>query len=129
MKRTLAFWLLSLFFCLSHSVLAEIPNIRPVATCTRSQSVLKCSDTRGNFYSVFIAGNTLSSAGFDATSRQHWSQTTSRFGNSYFFSGITSGGQIWVGSSRKLGWDVRTRMATSSGDRLRLVCNRLTGCR
>jgi hypothetical protein len=107
---------------------AEIPNLAGSTRCTRSPSVVACSDNRGSYYSVSRAKDTVTAGGFDASSRQRWSQTMTRFGSVYFFSGITSEGQIWVGTSRKIGWDMRMKMSTSKGDQSRFVCNRLVGC-
>lgn len=126
MKRTqlLVFLLLGV----TGHALAEIPNVRPLASCVRSHSIMMCNDSRGGYYSIAKHGTTLSSSGFDGATRQHWSQTTTQFGRLFFFTGVTRQGLVWVGSNRKLGWNVSTRMATSEGDRLRLVCNRLNGC-
>lgn len=112
----------------STCALAQIPNVRALASCVRSQAILKCADARGNYYAVARLGTTLSTSGFDARSGQHWSQTTSQYGSFAFFSGVTSGGQVWVGSNRKLGWNLSTRLSTSDGARMRVVCNRLSGC-
>jgi len=126
MTRTLCL-ILTLLAC-SSPALAQIPNVHALASCVRSQTILKCADARGNYYAVARLGNTLSTSGFDARSGQHWSQTTSQYGSFAFFSGVTHGGLVWVGSNRKLGWNLGTRVSTSQGDSLRFVCNRLTGC-
>lgn len=108
--------------------MAEIPQILPLAKCVRSQSLLACHDRRGNYWSVLTQGNSVATRGFDAASGQRWAQTVTRFGRWYFFSGLSSAGQIWVGSSRTVGWNVLTRLSSSTGDRGAVMCNRVAGC-
>ncbi len=118
-------------FCLllAPAAHSDIPTVMPPAHCVRSATVLACADERGNHYSVATVGADITVAGFDARSQQRWVQTTTRHGALYLFSGLTSSGQVWIGVSRKVGWNVLSRVSSSSGEQGRLSCNRLSGCR
>lgn len=98
------------------------------AACAWSARVLACMDTQGNYYSVATQGHDTYLRGFDAASGQRWAQTGTRFGSLTFFTGITSDGQIWAGTSRGIGWTSVSRLSSSSGGRARLTCGRVSGC-
>ncbi|ACO79092.1 hypothetical protein AvCA_29230 [Azotobacter vinelandii CA] len=123
----------SLFLSLSLSGIApagaEIPVLSGVAVrCTRSATLLHCDDGRGGHYGMARRGNDLFLRGYDAASGLFWAQTSTRFGRVQFFSGVSSDGNLWIGMSRQLGWNVISRFSTSAGDRGRVSCNRLKGC-
>lgn len=98
------------------------------AACAWSARVLACMDDAGNLYSVATQGHDTFLRGFDAASGQRWVQTGTRFGNLTFFSGITSAGEIWLGTSRGIGWTNVSHFSSSSGGRARLTCGRVSGC-
>lgn len=108
---------------------AEIPVLfENVSKCTRSATLLHCVDGRGSYYAMAQSGNDLLLRGYDATSGLSWRQTSTRFGRIHFFSGMSSDGKVWVGKTRRFGWNVISRFSTSDGDRGRVSCNRLKGC-
>lgn len=98
------------------------------AACVWSARVLACMDDTGSHYSIATQGYDTYLRGFDAASGRHWTQTGTRFGNLTFFSGITSDGEIWTGTSRGIGWTSVSRFSSSSGSRSRLTCGRVSGC-
>ena len=107
---------------------AAIPSLKPANTCVRSAFVLRCQDRQGGWYAVEVQGNDTLMRGFDPVSGLTWAQTSTRLGRLQFFSGFTSDGQVWLGRTRQLGWNVISRFSTSQGDRARTSCNRVAGC-
>ncbi|WLH12745.1 glutamine synthetase [Pseudomonas hefeiensis] len=99
-----------------------------LANCTRSANLLACVDGQGNAYSVMTAGNTLYLRGFEVTGRRYWVQTTSRYGQLTFFTGIASDGESWVGYSRRVGWTTINRFSSSGGSTGKFLCGRISGC-
>lgn len=99
-----------------------------LANCTRSANLLACVDGQGNAYSVMTAGNTLYLRGFEVTGRRYWAQTTSRYGQLTFFTGIASDGESWVGYSRRVGWTTINRFSSSGGSTGKFLCGRISGC-
>ncbi|MCP1621742.1 hypothetical protein [Pseudomonas nitroreducens] len=99
------------------------------ARCAWSANVLACMDDSGNLYSVATLGRDTYLRGFEARSGRHWAQTGTRYGSLTFFSGVTSDGQVWVGTSRGIGWTNISRFSSSSGDSARLTCGRVSGCK
>ncbi|WP_411269324.1 hypothetical protein [Phytopseudomonas dryadis] len=97
--------------------------------CVRSASVLNCTDRFGNHYGIVQRGNDTLMRGFDAISGQTWAQTSTTYGRLQLFTGISSSGELWVGSSRRIGWNVVSRFSSSQGERDRVSCNRISGCR
>ncbi|CAI8769543.1 glutamine synthetase [Pseudomonas sp. IT-P176] len=104
---------------------AQLPGL---ATCTRSATLLACVDPQGNAYSVATAGNTTYMRGFEQNGKRYWAQTTSRYGQLTFFTGLASDGEAWVGYSRRVGWTTLNRFSSSGGASARFTCSRLTGC-
>ncbi|MEH3024096.1 MAG: hypothetical protein PGN19_15335 [Pseudomonas oryzihabitans] len=107
---------------------AAIPSLKPANSCVRSAFVLRCQDGQGGWYGLTVQGNDTLMRGFDAASGRSWAQTSTRLGRLQFFSGLTSDGQVWLGRTRQLGWNVISRFSTSQGDRARTSCNRVAGC-
>ncbi|KGU82455.1 glutamine synthetase [Pseudomonas mediterranea CFBP 5447] len=99
-----------------------------LANCTRSANLLACSDEQGNAYSVMTAGNTVYLRGFEAMGKRHWAQTTSRYGQLTFFTGLASDGEAWVGYSRRVGWTTLNRFSSSGGSAGKFICGRVNGC-
>ncbi|MCE6983376.1 glutamine synthetase, partial [Pseudomonas frederiksbergensis] len=56
------------------------PLSNGLALCTRSATLLACSDAQGNYYSVQTQGNTTYLRGFEMQGRRLWAQTNSRYG-------------------------------------------------
>lgn len=125
MNATLKYALLGLGLAITpaHGQVATAP-----ADCTRSATLLACRDAAGNSYSVATVGTTLYLRGYEAASQRHWVQTSSRYANLTFFTGLASDGEAWVGYSRKVGWTTINRFSSSSGGAGRFTCNRLGGC-
>ncbi|WP_459746258.1 glutamine synthetase [Pseudomonas sp. 3A(2025)] len=98
------------------------------ANCTRSLTLLACSDSSGNGYSVATQGNTTYLQGVEAAGKRRWAQTNSRFGQLTFFTGMASDGEAWVGTIQRVGWTTITRVSSSKGTRSSISCGRLTGC-
>lgn len=98
------------------------------ATCTRSLTLLACSDSAGNGYSVATQGNTTYLRGVEAAGQRRWAQTNSRFGQLTFFSGLSWDGETWIGTIQRVGWTTITRVSSSNGTRSSITCGRLTGC-
>lgn len=107
---------------------ATVPLSKGLALCTRSATLLACSDAQGNYYSVKTDGSTTYLRGFEVEGRRLWTQTNSRYGQLTFYTGLASNGETWVGYSRKIGWTTLNRVSSSSGQRFSLRCDRLTGC-
>ncbi|WP_374441357.1 hypothetical protein [Pseudomonas panipatensis] len=101
----------------------------PPAACAWLANVLACRDSKGNDYSVATLGRDTYLRGFDADSGRRWAQTGTRYGRITFFSGVSSDGQIWTGSSQGIGWTSVSRLSSSSGGQARLTCGRVSGCR
>ncbi|MEQ9727260.1 hypothetical protein ABRP29_16635 [Pseudomonas sp. WHRI 8822A] len=97
--------------------------------CTRSATLLNCMDRFGNHYGIVQQGNDTLMRGFDVISGLSWSQTSTTYGRLQLFTGVSADGQVWFGSSRRIGWNVVSRLSSSQGDRDRVNCNRLSGCR
>jgi len=112
--------------CTTSSALA-IPRSEP-ANCTRSANLLACQDRQGSYYSVQTQGSTTYLRGYDGPTQRRWAQTSSRYGQLTFYTGLASDGEAWVGYSRRVGWTTLNRVSSSSGQRFSLRCNRLSGC-
>lgn len=125
MRSHLKFVLASPLLLWVLSASAQTPLL---ANCTRSANLLACVDIQGNAYSVATAGNTIYFRGFEATSRRYWAQTTSRYGQLTFFTGLASDGESWVGYSRRVGWTTLNRFSSSGGSAGAFVCGRMNGC-
>ncbi|HBP0106837.1 TPA: hypothetical protein L5P33_003593 [Pseudomonas aeruginosa] len=128
MRRVLRLYCLALLL-LAPAAQAQgfLPGARP-AECAYLRTVLACMDRLGNHYSVATGGNDTWLRGYDAASGRRWAQTNTRYGRLTFFSGIASDGEIWVGLSRNIGWTSISRLSSSSGQRQRLTCGRVSGC-
>ena len=98
------------------------------ATCTRSANLLACVDPQGNAYSVATAGDTTYMRGYEQLGKRYWAQTSSRYGQLTFFTGLASDGEAWVGYSRRVGWTTLNRFSSSGGSSAKFTCSRLTGC-
>jgi hypothetical protein len=106
-----------------------VPAQTPLlANCTRSANLLACSDEQGNAYSVMTAGNTVYLRGFERIGKRHWAQTTNRYGQLTFFTGLASDGEAWVGYSRRVGWTTLNRFSSSGGTAGKFICGRVNGC-
>lgn len=103
------------------------PGLAPAA-CAWSATVLACMQHDGSHYSIATLGRDTYLRGFDAASGQDWAQTGTRYGTLTFFSGVSSDGQVWVGSSRGIGWTHISRLSSSSGGQAKLSCGRVSGC-
>jgi hypothetical protein len=99
------------------------------AQCTRSATLLACVDVQGNRYSVASAGKTMYLRGYESTQQRSWAQTNSRYGSLTFFTGLSSDGEVWIGYVQKIGWTTISRVSTSNGDKTKVTCDRVTGCR
>lgn len=126
MKSLQAFLWITLC-CAVGNAQAAMPRSEP-ANCTRSANLLACADREGSYYSVQTHGSTTYLRGYDAPTQRRWAQTSSRYGQLTFYTGLTSDGEAWVGYSRRVGWTTLNRVSSSSGQRFSLRCNRLTGC-
>ncbi|MFC6336042.1 glutamine synthetase [Pseudomonas sp. CCM 7891] len=100
----------------------------PLATCTRSATLLSCVDALGNAYSVATVGTTTYLRGFEVIGKRYWAQTNSRYGQLTFFTGLASDGEAWVGYTRRVGWTTINRFSSSAGARAKFTCSRMTGC-
>lgn len=108
---------------------AEVPVLSGAQVhCTRSAMLMHCTYGQEGYYAFEQRGNNLWLRGHDAATGLSWAQTNTRFGRVQFFTGQSSDGNVWVGLSRQIGWTSVSRFSTSSGDRGRVSCNRLTGC-
>ncbi|MBC3955882.1 glutamine synthetase [Pseudomonas triticifolii] len=100
-----------------------------LALCTRSATVLACSDALGNHYSVTTAGQTTWLRGYEVLDKRRWVQTNSRYDQLTFFTGLASDGEAWIGTIQRVGWTTITRVSSSNGTRSKITCSRLNGCR
>lgn len=100
----------------------------PLATRTRSATLLACVDAQGNAYSVATAGNTTYLRGFEVIGKRYWAQTNSRYGQLTFFTGLASDGEAWVGYTRRVGWTTINRFSSSGGSSAKFTCSRISGC-
>jgi len=107
---------------------AAIPSLTPANACVRSAFILRCQDRQGGWYAVAVQGNDTLMRGYDPGSGLSWAQTSTRLGRLQFFSGLTNDGNLWLGRTHQLGWNVISRFSTSQGDRARTSCNRVSGC-
>ncbi|NWA04125.1 glutamine synthetase [Pseudomonas gingeri] len=105
---------------------AQIPG--PLTSCTRSATLLACKDAAGNAYGVATVGKTIYLQGFEVIGKRYWAQTSSRYGQLTFFTGIASDGEAWVGYSRRVGWTTQNRFSSSGGLSRKFVCDRMVGC-
>jgi hypothetical protein len=105
---------------------AQAPNL--LATCTRCANLLSCVDAEGNAYSVATAGSTTYLRGFEVIGKRYWAQTSSRYGQLTFFTGLASDGEAWVGYTRRVGWTTINRFSSSGGTSAKFTCSRITGC-
>lgn len=126
MRLALPLLLSSLSLLLAGPAAAAAPG--SLATCTRSATLLACVDPLGNAYSVATVGNTLYLRGFEVIGKRYWVQTSSRYGQLTFFTGLASDGEAWVGYSQRVGWTTRNRFSSSGGSRAQFTCSRITGC-
>ncbi|MDF2395070.1 glutamine synthetase [Pseudomonas sp. 3MA1] len=126
MRLALPLLLSSLILTFAGHAGAAVPN--PLATCTRSATLLACVDLLGNAYSVATAGSTTYLRGFEVIGKRYWVQTNSRYGQLTFFTGLASDGEAWVGYSQRVGWTTRNRFSSSGGSRAQFTCSRISGC-
>lgn len=98
------------------------------AACAWLANVLACMERDGSHYSVATLGRDTYLRGFDAASGLDWAQTGTRYGKTTFFSGVSSDGQVWIGSSRGIGWTSISHLSSSSGGQAKLNCGRVSGC-
>ena len=116
-------------FGLSLMVMTDANALPPGQTiCTRSAYLLACVDPQGNAYSIATAGDTTYTRGYEQLGKRYWAQTSSRYGQLTFFTGLASDGEAWVGYSRRVGWTTLNRFSSSGGLSARFTCSRLTGC-
>ncbi|MGO4001615.1 MULTISPECIES: hypothetical protein [Pseudomonas] len=116
-------------FGLSLMVMTDANALPPgQTTCTRSANLLACVDPQGNAYSIATAGDTTYTRGYEQLGKRYWAQTSSRYGQLTFFTGLASDGEAWVGYSRRVGWTTLNRFSSSGGSSARFTCSRLTGC-
>lgn len=125
MGHALKYTLLSLSLLVAGNACAHAPNL---ATCTRSANLLACVDADGNAYSVATAGSTTYMRGFEVSGKRYWAQTSSRYGQLTFFTGLASDGEAWVGYTRRVGWTTLNRFSSSGGTSAKFTCSRITGC-
>ena len=125
MHNALKCTLLSLSLFVAADAFAQMPSL---AKCTRSANLLACVDPDGNAYSVATAGSTTYLRGFEVTGKRYWAQTSSRYGQLTFFTGLASDGEAWVGYTRRVGWTTINRFSSSGGSSAKFTCSRLTGC-
>ncbi len=117
--------LLSLSLLITVDAWGQIPSL---AKCTRSANLLACVDHDGNAYSVNTVGSTLYLRGFEVAGKRYWAQTSSRYGQLTFFTGLASDGEAWVGYTRRVGWTTINRFSSSGGSSGKFTCSRITGC-
>jgi len=119
--------LLPALLLLAANAQAQVPAA-PQTNCTRSANLLSCKDGLGNVYGVATQGNTIYLQGFEVIGKRYWAQTSSRYGQLTFFTGIASDGEAWVGYSRRVGWTTQNRFSSSGGLSKKFVCDRMVGC-
>lgn len=105
---------------------AQVPSL--LANCTRSANLLACVDAQGNAYSVATVGSATYLRGFEVIGKRYWAQTSSRYGQLTFFTGLASDGEAWVGYTRRVGWTTINRFSSSGGASAKFTCSRITGC-
>ncbi|UWF49328.1 glutamine synthetase [Pseudomonas sp. N3-W] len=125
MRITLKCLLMSCSLLIAVDASAQIP---PLAKCTRSANLLACVDADGNAYSVNTVGSTIYLRGFEVIGKRYWAQTSSRYGQLTFFTGLASDGEAWVGYSRRVGWTTINRFSSSGGSSAKFTCSRIAGC-
>ena len=115
---------------LAGSAYAEIPRLDVLASanCVRSATLLHCDDGHGGYYGMALQGNDIFLRGHDGVTGLSWAQTSTSLGRVQLLGGISSDGNIWYGVSRSFGWNVISRISSSSGERSRVTCNRVKGC-
>ncbi|GLX14805.1 hypothetical protein Pstr01_30440 [Pseudomonas straminea] len=118
-----------LLCCLTLSAQAAFTLPGDAMRCTRSATLLNCSDRFGNHYGMRQQGSDTLMRGFDVISGLSWAQTSTTYGRLQIFTGVSADGEVWFGSSRRIGWNVVSRLSSSQGERDRVNCNRLNGCR
>ncbi|MGY2373596.1 glutamine synthetase [Pseudomonas sp. SDO524_S393] len=118
--------LCALLLAAAEQASAQAPSL--LADCTRSANLLACVDPLGNAYSVATVGNTTYLRGFEVIGKRYWAQTSSRYGQLTFFTGLASDGEAWVGYTRRVGWTTLNRFSSSGGTSARFTCSRITGC-
>jgi hypothetical protein len=96
--------------------------------CTRSATLVNCTDRFGNHFGIVQQGSDTLMRGFDVISGQYWGQASTRYGRQQLLSGVTRSGEAWFGFSQRIGWNVISRVSSSEGSRGRVTCNRLIGC-
>ncbi|KAB0497854.1 glutamine synthetase [Pseudomonas vancouverensis] len=125
MRTALKLAVMSFCMLIAANTQAQIPNL---AKCTRSANLLACIDQDGNAYSVNTVGSTIYLRGFEAIGKRYWAQTSSRYGQLTFFTGIASDGEAWVGYNQRVGWTTINRFSSSGGSSGKFTCSRLSGC-
>lgn len=120
-------YLLPILLLVAANAQAQVPAT-PQTSCTRSANLLACKDALGNAYGVATEGKTIYLQGFEVIGKRHWAQTSSRYGQLTFFTGIASDGEAWVGYSRRVGWTTQNRFSSSGGLSKKFVCDRMVGC-
>ena len=125
MGNVLKYSLLSLSLLVAADAWGQIPSL---AKCTRSANLLACVDPDGNAYSVNTAGSTIYLRGFEVVGKRYWAQTSSRYGQLTFFTGLASDGEAWVGYNRRVGWTTINRFSSSGGSSGKFTCSRVAGC-
>ncbi|MDI2592868.1 glutamine synthetase [Pseudomonas sp. 681] len=125
MRITLKCLLMSCSLLIAVDASAQIPTL---AKCTRSANLLACVDADGNAYSVNTVGSTIYLRGFEVIGKRYWAQTSSRYGQLTFFTGLASDGEAWVGYSRRVGWTTINRFSSSGGSSAKFTCSRIAGC-
>lgn len=125
MGNVLKYSLLGFSLLVAVDAWGQIPSL---AKCTRSANLLACVDPDGNAYSVNTVGSTIYLRGFEVTGKRYWAQTSSRYGQLTFFTGLASDGEAWVGYSRRVGWTTVNRFSSSGGSSGKFTCSRIAGC-
>ena len=118
----------ALLFC-SAPVQAAFSLPGDAMRCTRTATLANCSDRFGNHYGIVQRGGDTLMRGFDVISGLTWAQTSTTYGRLVLFTGVSSDGEVWFGSSRRIGWNAVSRLSSSQGERERVSCNRISGCR
>lgn len=93
--------------------------------CLRSANIMRCELPR---YSLANHGTWTYMRGYDSASQRSWSQTSQRFGSRTLVTGVAADGEVWFMFSRRLGWNQRGKLSSSSGIQHAIDCNRLRGC-
>ncbi|KOY01974.1 hypothetical protein [Pseudomonas nunensis] len=125
MGNVLKYSLLGLSLLAAVDAWGQIPTL---AKCTRSANLLACVDPDGNAYSVNTVGSTIYLRGFEVVGKRYWAQTSSRYGQLTFFTGLASDGEAWIGYTRRVGWTTINRFSSSGGSSGKFTCSRVAGC-